>query len=56
MDSAYFLVVVEAKKIVFRNFFLNLDPLCGPVAAKPLVVELLCLELGGHFCGVCPNC
>jgi len=30
---------VEAKKIVFRNFFLNLDPLCGPVAAKPLVLE-----------------
>ena len=27
-------------------FFLNLDPLCGPVPAKPLVVELLCLEVG----------
>ena len=27
-------------------FFLNLDPLCGPVAAKPLVLELLCLEVG----------
>jgi len=23
-----------------------LDPLCGPVAAKPLVLELLCLEVG----------
>ena len=40
-----FLVVVEAKKIVFRKFFKNLDPLCGPVAAKPLVLELLCLEV-----------
>ena len=51
-----FLVVVEAKK-VFRNVFFNLDPLCGPVAAKPLVLELLCLETGGgHFCGMCPNC
>ena len=33
MDSAYF------------SFF-KLDPLCGPVAAKPLVLELLCLEVG----------
>jgi len=42
-----FLVVVEAKKIVFRKiFFLNLDPLCGPVAGKPLVLEVLCLEVG----------
>ena len=23
-----------------------MDPLCGPVAAKPLVLELLCLEVG----------
>jgi len=23
-----------------------LDPVCGPVAAKPLVLELLCLEVG----------
>jgi len=23
-----------------------LDPFCGPVAAKPLVLELLCLEVG----------
>jgi len=23
-----------------------LDPLCGPVAAKPLVLELLCLAVG----------
>ena len=34
-----FVVVVEAKKIVFRIFFLNLDPLCGPVVAKPFVLE-----------------
>jgi len=30
---------------LFFNFF-NLDPLCGPRAAKPLVLELLCLEVG----------
>jgi len=24
----------------FGKFFLKLDPLCGPVAAKPLVLEL----------------
>ena len=41
-----FLVVLEAKKIDFRIFFLNLDPLCSPVAGKPLVLELLCLEVG----------
>jgi len=41
-----FLVVLEAKKIDFRIFFLNLDPLCGPVAGKPLVLEVLCLEVG----------
>jgi len=41
-----FLVVVEAEKIVFRNFFFNLDPLCGPVAGKPLVLEVLCLGVG----------
>jgi len=28
------------------GIFLKLDPLCGPVAAKPLVLELLCLEVG----------
>ena len=38
-----FLVVVEA--IVFR-FFFKLDPHCGPVAGKPLVLEVLCLEVG----------
>jgi len=32
--------------LVSENFFFNLDPLCGPVAAKPLVLELLCLEMG----------
>jgi len=29
-----------------KKFFLKLDPLCGPVAAKPSVLELLCLEVG----------
>ena len=29
------------EKSFFRNFFFNVDPLCGPVAAKPLVLELL---------------
>jgi len=29
-----------------ENFFSNLDPLCGPVAAKLLVLELLRLEVG----------
>ena len=28
------------------KFFLKLDPFCGPVAAKPLVLEFLCLEVG----------
>ena len=40
-----FLVVVEAEKLV-SDFFFNLDPLCGSVAGKPLVLELLCLEMG----------
>jgi len=43
MDSAYF---SGGGKNWFPNFFLKLDPLCGPVAAKPLVLELLCLEVG----------
>jgi len=41
-----FLVAVEAEKLVSEIFFKKLDPLCGPVAAKPLVLELLCLEVG----------
>ena len=46
-SQCIFLVVVEAEKIGFGQiFFLKLDPLCGPVAAKPLVLELLCLEMG----------
>ena len=44
MESAHF-SGVEAKKI-FSEFFFNLDPLCGPIAAKPFVLELFCLELG----------
>jgi len=43
-----FLVVVEAKKNFFRTFFCfqTLDPLYRPVACKPLVLEVLCLEVG----------
>ena len=42
-----FLVVAEAKKNCFpKILFLKLYPLCGPVAAKRLVLELLCLEVG----------
>jgi len=40
-----FLVVVEVKKL-FSEIFLNCYPLCGLVAAKPLVLELSCLEVG----------
>ena len=29
-----------------ENFFQNLDPLYRPVAGKPLVLEVLCLEVG----------
>ena len=46
MDSAYFSGCSGGEKNCFpKIFFLNLDPLCGPVAAKPLVLELLCLEV-----------
>jgi len=45
MDSAYFSGRSGGEKNCFPNFFFNLDPLCGPVA-KPLVLELLCLEVG----------
>jgi len=41
-----FLDVADAKKNCFQKFFLNLDPFCGPVAGKPFVLELLCLEVG----------
>jgi len=46
MDSAYFSCHSGGERNCFPKFFKNLDPLCGPVAAKPLVLELLCLELG----------
>ena len=47
MDSAYFSARNGGGKNWFpKVFFLKLDPLCGPVAAKPLVLELLCLEVG----------
>jgi len=31
--------------LVSEKIFLKLNQLCGPVAAKPLVLELLCLEM-----------
>jgi len=42
-----FRVVVEAKKIFFRNFFCfqNLDALYRPLAGKPFVLEELCLDM-----------
>jgi len=48
MDSAYFSVVVEAKKFFSENFFCfkNLDALYRPVAGKPFVLEDLCLDMG----------
>jgi len=46
MDSAYFSGRSGGEKIVFRKLFLKLDPLCGPVAGKSLVLEVLCLEVG----------
>jgi len=43
-----FLVVMEAKFFFQENFFgfKNLDPLYRPVAGKPFVLEVLCLEVG----------
>jgi len=47
MDSAYFSGRSGGEKKFFpKIFFLNLDPLCRPVAGKPLVLEVLCLEVG----------
>jgi len=46
MDSAYFSGRSGGEKKWFPKFFFKLDPLCRPVAAKPLVLELLCLEVG----------
>ena len=53
MDSAYFSGCSGVEKSWFpKNFFSKLDPLCGPVAAKPLVLELLCLEVGTSVASV----
>jgi len=42
-----FLVVVEAKIFFPEKFFFKIqDPLYRPVAGKPLVLEVLCLEVG----------
>ena len=47
MDSAYFSGRSGGEKNCFPKFFFkNQYPLCGPVAAKPLVLELLFLEVG----------
>jgi len=46
MESAYCFGCSGGEKKFFSIFFLNLDPLCGPVAAKPFVLELLRLEVG----------
>jgi len=48
MDSAYLSGHSGGYKNFFRNFFCfrNLDPLYRPVAGKPLVLEVLCLEVG----------
>ena len=43
-----FLVVVEAIKVFYRNFFYffrNLDALYRPVAGKPFVLDDLCLDI-----------
>ena len=47
MDSAYF-SGPSGGKFFSENFFCfrNLDALCRPVAGKPLVLEVLCLEVG----------
>jgi len=43
-----FLVVVEAEKFLFGNFFCfqNLDALYRPVVGKPFVLEDLCFDIG----------
>jgi len=46
MDSAYFSGRSGCGKKFVSEIFLKLYPLCGSVAAKPLVLELLCLEVG----------
>jgi len=48
MDSAYFSSRSGGYLIFFRKFFFgfqNLDPFYRPVAGKPLVLEVLCLEV-----------
>jgi len=48
MDSAYFSGRSGGYLIFFREIFFgfqNLDPLYRPVAVKPLVLEVLCLEV-----------
>ena len=33
-------------RVISEFFFQNLDPLYRPVAGKPLMLEVLCLEVG----------
>jgi len=49
MDSAYFSGRSGGWKFFFQEIFFcfqNLDPLYRPVAGKPFVLEVLCLEVG----------
>ena len=46
MDSAYFSGRSGGEKNCFPKIVFKLNPLCGPVAAKPLVLEFFCLEVG----------
>ena len=46
MDSAYFSGRSGGEKIGFRNFFLKVRSTLRPCTAKPLVLEVLCLEVG----------
>jgi len=49
-NQRIFLVVEEARKILFRKIlffgFRNLDALYRPVAGKPFVLEVFCLDMG----------
>jgi len=46
MDSMYFSGRSGGQRNFFPKFFFqNFDPLYRPIAGKPLVLEVLCLEL-----------
>ena len=46
MESAYFSGRSGGQKNFFRKKMFLFDALYRPVAAKPLVLEVLCLEVG----------